>query len=523
SQTAPTGPMVLDTSFYEAGATLTGAVVADCIPDDADCIPYEPWKNVRFATWDGDTLTCNTSVGWNAGASSVEQIEGDGFVEFTTAENYRYKAAGLGHGDDNQDFADIDFGFYLGGNGHSYISEPGLFFPLGPYAAGDKFRVEVVDGQVRYRKDGHLVHSSWHTPQLPLLLDTSLYEVGATLTQTAVQDCLVDDSDCMPYEPWKNLRFATWDGSTLTCNTSVGWSAGASSVVEIAGDGFVEFSTAENTRYKAAGLGHGDANQDYGDIEFAFYLGGNGHAYIYEPGAPPIPIQPYKAGDKFRVAVVNKKVTYLINEMLVHTSTATPTPPLVFDTSLYEIGATLNAVVVKKPDPVEYQLPFHCEDMPGAVEVLRGPMTAPTHSSDGKSGHAVDFAIAAGKPVYPMAPGVVVVKYGSTVYGEDCYDGGSGCWDEANLVTIRHPDGMQSIYAHLNTVSVAAGDAVTLDTVLGTAGATGDTGGVVHLHVARQEECTDASGWCESLPLVFPGATLPPKEHDLFCQASSGP
>ncbi len=51
----------------------------------------------------------------------------------------------------------------------------------GKYAAGDKLRVSVEGGSVKYRKNGALLYESRVTPSYPLNVDTSLYSAGATV------------------------------------------------------------------------------------------------------------------------------------------------------------------------------------------------------------------------------------------------------------------------------------------------------------------------------------------------------
>ena len=53
--------------------------------------------------------------------------------------------------------------------------------PEGQYAAGDKLRVAVEGGSVKYRKNGALLYESTATPSYPLNVDTSLYSPGATV------------------------------------------------------------------------------------------------------------------------------------------------------------------------------------------------------------------------------------------------------------------------------------------------------------------------------------------------------
>lgn len=73
------------------------------------------------------------------------------------------------------------------------------------------------------------------------------------------------------------------------------------------------------------------------------------------------------------------------------------------------------------------------------------------------------------KHIYPIAEGVVksVNAHGSA-YG--------------NHVTVLHPDGKESLYAHLASLSVKKGQKVTKNTVLGVEGSSGNANGR-HLHI----------------------------------------
>lgn len=75
--------------------------------------------------------------------------------------------------------------------------------------------------------------------------------------------------------------------------------------------------------------------------------------------------------------------------------------------------------------------------------------------------------------VYPVAPGKVIRRVvGNASYG--------------NYVTVQHADGMLSLYAHLDHISVTLGQQVGYDTVLGFEGATGNATGP-HLHLELHE------------------------------------
>ena len=75
--------------------------------------------------------------------------------------------------------------------------------------------------------------------------------------------------------------------------------------------------------------------------------------------------------------------------------------------------------------------------------------------------------------VYPVAPGKVIRRVvGNASYG--------------SYVTVQHADGMLSLYAHLDHISVTLGQQVGYDTVLGFEGATGNATGP-HLHLELHE------------------------------------
>lgn len=84
----------------------------------------------------------------------------------------------------------------------------------------------------------------------------------------------------------------------------------------------------------------------------------------------------------------------------------------------------------------------------------------------------LDIAVPTGTPVGSAAEGTV------TFAG---WKGGYG-----NLVVIEHPDGRQTRYAHLSSVSVAEGDAVSMGQRIAFSGSTGKSTGP-HLHFEVRE------------------------------------
>ena len=123
----------------------------------------------------------------DAGATSVEQLSGDGYMEFTIGELNTMWMAGLSHGNDDTTYTDIDFGFRFNGGGYADVLENGIYAGGDTtYAAGDVFRIAIANGRVEYSKNGHYLMESLHIPQLPLLLDSSLLSVGATIRNAVI-------------------------------------------------------------------------------------------------------------------------------------------------------------------------------------------------------------------------------------------------------------------------------------------------------------------------------------------------
>jgi hypothetical protein len=144
------------------------------------------WANRVNVTVDGETLRkTNGCEGCDdAGGTSQQTLsDGDGYVEFTVGETTTLWCAGLGHENTDSTYADVDFGIRFNGAGGADVLEDGVYQSGGDttYAAGDVFRIAVVDAKVQYFRNGVLLRKSQKTPAFPLQLDVSLRSVGATV------------------------------------------------------------------------------------------------------------------------------------------------------------------------------------------------------------------------------------------------------------------------------------------------------------------------------------------------------
>jgi hypothetical protein len=147
------------------------------------------WTNLVNASVNGEVLekTAGCDGCQDAGATSVEQLSTDGYVEFTVGELNTMWSAGLSHGNDDTTYSDIDFGFRFNGAGYADILENGIYAGGDTtYAPGDVFRISIANGRVEYSQNGRYLTESARVPQMPLLLDSSLLSMGATIRSAVI-------------------------------------------------------------------------------------------------------------------------------------------------------------------------------------------------------------------------------------------------------------------------------------------------------------------------------------------------
>jgi hypothetical protein len=148
------------------------------------------WTQIVNATVDAPNTLRKTAGGsaWNAGACSTKAIPtgSDGYMEWTVGANY--VLAGLSHGQTDSDYTDIDFGVYTYvALGQLLVYEAGVSKGVkDTYVPGDIVRVEVAAGVVVYRKNGSLIYTSPSSPSFPLLVDSSINNVGNVIAGATI-------------------------------------------------------------------------------------------------------------------------------------------------------------------------------------------------------------------------------------------------------------------------------------------------------------------------------------------------
>ncbi len=182
---------------YTDGGDVTALLEAleDQLNDDRPPTYGSWWArlNAGLVTIDGSgfTLVKTGGVPWTAGAASVETFAGDGYVETTIAETNVNRMFGLGIGDVNQSYGDVDYGAFLGNDTHLYIQENGsTVFDCGngTLVTGDVIRVRRTGTIVTYERNGAVVYTSLVPTSVPLRFDTTFEIDGATLRGARLVD-----------------------------------------------------------------------------------------------------------------------------------------------------------------------------------------------------------------------------------------------------------------------------------------------------------------------------------------------
>jgi Concanavalin A-like lectin/glucanases superfamily/Bacterial Ig domain len=147
------------------------------------------WTSLVNATATGNSLqkTSGCDGCQDAGAVSQQQIaSGDGYFEFTATETDALRFAGLSNGNPGTSAAEIKYAIRLQ-SGSVDVRESGVYRASSTFVSGDIFRVAVESGVVKFYKNGALLYTSAVAPAYPLLVDTCLFNLNATVGNAVIK------------------------------------------------------------------------------------------------------------------------------------------------------------------------------------------------------------------------------------------------------------------------------------------------------------------------------------------------
>ena len=155
------------------------------------------------------TLTKTAANGWsNAGASSVQTIAGDGWVEFRMdALSGNQFMIGLSASDIDQSYASNQYAIFIkaGGGTIDVYESPDRVTPvirLSMHAVvGDEtFKIQRVGTTITYLKNDVIIYTSATAISVPLLVDVALHSPA-----TVVQNIKLYDNGIQVPITWQNV------------------------------------------------------------------------------------------------------------------------------------------------------------------------------------------------------------------------------------------------------------------------------------------------------------------------------
>jgi hypothetical protein len=147
------------------------------------------WTSLVKTSSTGASLTKITGCAgcFDAGAVSQQQIGAiGGSVAFKVSAGHR-QIVGLGRDITANTSYAIDYAFSFWEGGSWEIRESNSYRSEGRYAATDVFKVAVEAGVVKYYKNDVLVYTSKVAVAGPLVVDTSMSTLGATVSNVIVK------------------------------------------------------------------------------------------------------------------------------------------------------------------------------------------------------------------------------------------------------------------------------------------------------------------------------------------------
>ncbi|HET9268782.1 MAG TPA: hypothetical protein VFO31_11490 [Vicinamibacterales bacterium] len=151
----------------------------------AQAVTWTSLVNVTAAT--GEVRKTGGCSGCpDAGATSTQTIaSGDGELTFVAGDTQALRVIGLSSGNTGTAPEEIDFGLRVQ-NGRVEVREKGAYKAERALGADDVLNVTLRAGTVSYLVNGTAFYTSATKPSYPLLVDTSLFDMGGAFTSVTL-------------------------------------------------------------------------------------------------------------------------------------------------------------------------------------------------------------------------------------------------------------------------------------------------------------------------------------------------
>ncbi|HRG58858.1 MAG TPA: PKD domain-containing protein, partial [Bacteroidia bacterium] len=185
-----------NSTTYKALPTYTTPTIyITNVTDPSACNRAEEqvvWRSLSnvVTTGLGNSLNKTTSNNnWNGGAFSYNQVNDNGYLEFTATETNTSRMIGLSNTNADNGYGSIRYAIYLQNNATLGVFENGANKGnYGIYAANDVFRISVENSIVKYYRNNIVFYTSALSPSFPLYADVSINNVNGTITNALISN-----------------------------------------------------------------------------------------------------------------------------------------------------------------------------------------------------------------------------------------------------------------------------------------------------------------------------------------------
>jgi hypothetical protein len=146
------------------------------------------WTSLVNVSASGNSITKTGGCGGcgDAGAASQQSIAGGtGYLEFSVSEVDTLRFIGFSTGSTGTSADRIAAALRLQA-GRAEVRESGVYRSEIAVTTGDILRITVGGGSVKYSKNGTVFYTSNAQPAAPLVINTSLYDLGATIRNVTI-------------------------------------------------------------------------------------------------------------------------------------------------------------------------------------------------------------------------------------------------------------------------------------------------------------------------------------------------
>jgi|GEM_PF-2270886 len=146
---------------------------------------YVTYKDLTGVNYDAsdESITKTSSVGWNAGAYSINCITAgiDGYLYIENVDVSKSVAVGLSSTPSGFDPASMDNAIEFSGGVVRFLERTKVPVVYGAYLATDNFKIARKGGNIEYSVNGVVQHTTPVNNGLELRADVALFDVGAKI------------------------------------------------------------------------------------------------------------------------------------------------------------------------------------------------------------------------------------------------------------------------------------------------------------------------------------------------------